>query len=76
MRTTNLSNRTFYSLLVKFMEVNGRSPTFQEIEMFTGLEGLEAIRYHLEKLQDEGKIEYKTIKILKPKIRIKENIYE
>lgn len=76
MRTNSISNKTFYYLLIKFMEVNGRSPTFQEIEMFTGLRGIEAIRYHLEKLQDEGKIEYETIRILKPKIRIKESLYE
>ena len=76
MRTNSMSNKTFYYLLVKFMEVNGRSPTFQEIEMFTGLRGIESIRYHLDKLQDEGKIEFKTIRILKPKIRIKENLYE
>ena len=54
------------------MEVFNRSPSFEEIKAFTGLESNMSVGYHLKKLEEKGIIEYTTKSDIKTNIKIKE----
>ena len=54
------------------MEVFKRSPSFEEIKAFTGLESNMSVGYHLKRLEEKGIIEYTTKSDIKTNIKIKE----
>ena len=54
------------------MEVFNRSPSFEEIKTFTGLESNMSVGYHLKRLEEKGIIEYTTKSDIKTNIKIKE----
>lgn len=72
MRNHDLSNRSFFHLLKTYMEVFNRSPSFEEIKTFTGLESNMSVGYHLKRLEEKGIIEYTTKSDIKTNIKIKE----
>ena len=72
MRNHDLSNRSFFHLLKTYMEVFKRSPSFEEIKAFTGLESNMSVGYHLKRLEEKGIIEYTTKSDIKTNIKIKE----
>lgn len=74
MRNNNISNRLFYKLLKQFMATFGRSPTYEEIMTFTDLTSYESVRYHLNKLEKQGIIEYETSSMLQTHIKLKEDL--
>lgn len=72
MRNHDLNNRAFYHLLKAYMEVFDKSPSYEEIKAFTGLESNMSVGYHLKKLEEKGIIEYTTKSDIKTNIKIKE----
>lgn len=72
MRNYDLNNRAFYHLLKSYMEVFDKSPSYEEIKAFTGLESNMSVGYHLKKLEEKGIIEYTTKSDIKTNIKIKE----
>lgn len=70
MRNYDMTNKRFYILLKAFYEVYGRTPTIEEIEVYTELPK-NSIDYHLNKLNRLGKIEIYTKQI--KFIRMKES---
>ena len=72
MRNYDLNNRAFYHLLKAYMEVFDKSPSYEEIKAFTGLESNMSVGYHLKKLEEKGIIEYTTKSDIKTNIKIKE----
>lgn len=72
MRKHDLTNRSFYHLLKAYIEVFNKSPSYEEIKTFTGLESNMSVGYHLKKLEEKGIIEYSTKSDIKTNIRIKE----
>lgn len=72
MRNHDLNNRAFYHLLKTYMEVFDKSPSYEEIKAFTGLESNMSVGYHLKKLEEKGIIEYTTKSDIKTNIKIKE----
>ncbi len=72
MRKHDLTNRSFYHLLKAYIEVFNKSPSYEEIKTFTGLESNMSVGYHLNRLEEKGIIEYSTKSDIKTNIRIKE----
>lgn len=72
MRNHDLTNRAFYHLLKAYMEVFDKSPSYEEIKAFTGLESNMSVGYHLKRLEEKGIIEYTTKSDIKTNIKIKE----
>lgn len=66
MRSYDMTNKRFYVLLQGFYGVYHRTPTIEEIESYTELD-INAINYHLKKLEKLGKIKLytKQIKLIK-----------
>jgi SOS-response transcriptional repressor LexA len=71
-RKHDLTNRSFYHLLKAYIEVFNKSPSYEEIKTFTGLESNMSVGYHLKRLEEKGIIEYSTKSDIKTNIRIKE----